>query len=120
LTDDERFEFIWLQLDWITGLSVWIIIALARAAQVGQSAPAVPPDVQGKLGRIDRAFVCPESLPTIEAKTNALKLFIQEVSEADPQVTLGDMLAFRYHMLEKHNCTITLAHIREGDKNEQH
>jgi hypothetical protein len=61
--------------------------------------------------RIDRTFVCPESLPDDEARNDALKLFLAEVAAVQPTITVKQLTEFRVAMLRKHQCRATLANI---------
>jgi hypothetical protein len=67
--------------------------------------------VQRKLDQIDRTFVCPERLPSDEAREDAVKLFIAQVQAAEPNLTVRDLIAYRQALLVKHKCTATLANI---------
>jgi hypothetical protein len=68
-------------------------------------------DVQQKLAQIDRTFVCPESLPSDEARTDALKLFVEQVAAVQPIVTVKQLTEYRDAVLRKHQCRATLAQI---------
>jgi hypothetical protein len=77
-----------------------------------EPSPAIPLD-QAKLAEIDRTFVCPESLPTFEAKEASLKQFLGQVGALGP-VTVSEMIDLRMRLLTKHGCTETLRKIHEN------
>lgn len=78
---------------------------------VGNTAAHAQSAVQQKLAQIDRTFVCPESLPSDEARNDALKLFLDEVASVQPAITVKQLTEFRVAMLRKHQCRATLANI---------
>jgi hypothetical protein len=68
-------------------------------------------DVQKKLAQIDRTFICPEDLPTEQAKQDALNLFLEQVAVVQPQITIAEIIEYRVSLLKKHQCRQTLANI---------
>jgi len=68
--------------------------------------------VQDKLDQIDRTFVCPESLPSDEARQDAMKLFIEQVQAVESKLTIRNLVEYRESLLIKHQCTQTLANER--------
>lgn len=68
--------------------------------------------VQQKLDQIDRTFVCPESLPSNEARTDAMKLFVEQLRAVEPNLTVRNIVEYRYSLLEKHGCVKTLENIK--------
>lgn len=85
----------------------------AAAMLVGLMASAAHAQTteQKMVAQIDRAFVCPEALPSDEARKDALKVFLDQVVAAKPSVTIDELTAFRVAMLRKHQCTQTLENI---------
>jgi hypothetical protein len=67
--------------------------------------------VQNKLAQIDRTFVCPEDLPNDEARSIALKLFLQQLAAVQPSITIKEITEYRVSLLKKHQCRQTLANI---------
>ena len=82
-----------------------LMAAMAASAAQAQNAE------QKMVAQIDRTFVCPEYLATDEARNDALKLFLKQVTTAKPSVTVEEAIQFRVAMLQKHECNETLAHI---------
>jgi hypothetical protein len=72
--------------------------------------------VQDKLDQIDRTFVCPESLPSDEARQDATKLFVEQVQAADPNATIKSLVEYRMSLLAKHGCVETLKNIHESNR----
>ncbi|WP_159982605.1 MULTISPECIES: hypothetical protein [unclassified Novosphingobium] len=64
--------------------------------------------VQQKLDQIDRTFICPEDLPSDEARDAAMNLFVEQVRSLDPSATVANLVAYRYSLLVKHQCVKTL------------
>ena len=83
-----------------------IVVLLA-----GNTAAHAQSAVQRKLAQIDRTFVCPESLPSDEARNHALTLFLEELAAVQPTITVKQLTEFRVAMLRKHQCRATLANI---------
>jgi len=81
------------------------IIVLAATAAGAQTA------TQEKLAKIDRAFVCPESLPNDQARHDAVTRFLEDAAAADPALTIQKMVELRVAMLKAHDCRETLANI---------
>jgi hypothetical protein len=69
--------------------------------------------IRHSLGQIESAFVCPESLPTNEARKTALSRFIKQARSATPSLTRNEILLFRYTLLIDHSCTVTLERIHK-------
>lgn len=82
-----------------------IVLAMALAAS-----GTLP--VQSQLDQIDRTFICPEDLPTDEAREAALLVFNAQVQAVQPGLTLRQLIEYRYSMLAKHQCTKTLEAMR--------
>lgn len=76
---------------------------LALAVQAGAILP-----VQRKLEQIDRTFICPESLPSDEAREDAVKLFIAQLRAIEPELSIRNLVEHRQSLLIKHGCTKTL------------
>jgi hypothetical protein len=70
-------------------------------------------EIQRRLAQIDSTFVCPESLPNDVARGDAVKLFLDQVTAVEPNLTLADLVSYRMTLLRKHNCTATLHNIGE-------
>lgn len=90
------------------------IRALVLAAVLSAGGPTAAHaqlDVQKQLDQIDQSFVCPEDLPTDEARKDALKLFIDRVAAAEPKITISEIVEYRVSLLKKHQCEKTLASI---------
>lgn len=85
-------------------------LALATALTLPLAAPAQTPE-QRMVAQIDRTFVCPEALPSDEARNTALKLFLEQVAAAKKTITVAEITQFRVAMLRKHQCNATLANI---------
>lgn len=92
-----------------TGSSIALgaILALLAADVAARAQPAA----RQTLVQIDRTFVCPESLPSDEARSDALKLFLEEVAAVQPTITVKQITDFRTALLRKHQCRGTLANI---------
>jgi hypothetical protein len=69
--------------------------------------------VQSELAQVDRTFICPESLPSDEARLDAAKLFVEQVAAIEPHLTIGELIGYRLTLLRKHGCTQTLRYIGE-------
>lgn len=69
--------------------------------------------VQDKIDQIDRTFVCPESLPSDEAREDALKLFIAHVRAVEPNQTTESLIEYRQNLLVSHRGAVTLANERK-------
>ena len=86
---------------------------------LGMSMPASATQisVENTLAQMDKSFVCPESLPSNEARDTALREFMARLQRDVAGITIGQALQFRMYMLERHNCTRTLKNI--GKSSEQ-
>jgi hypothetical protein len=84
-------------------------IALTLVATMAAFAAQAQTTEERMVAQIDRTFVCPESLPSDEARTDALKLFLDQVAAAKPSTTVAETTRFRVAMLRKHQCQETLA-----------
>jgi hypothetical protein len=82
------------------------VVAIA-ASLAGVSAA----QTQQRLAQIDQTFVCPETLPSDDARKAALNLFLDEVAAVQPTITLKQVLDFRVALLRKHQCRATLANL---------
>jgi hypothetical protein len=86
------------------------IAAVIGAVSLTAGTHAVPPPSHAT----EYSFVCPEALPTDQARVNALGDFVQWFRARHPDTTVGGMLAARYALLESHHCKQTLTNIRKG------
>jgi hypothetical protein len=73
---------------------------------LGASFPASPQ--QGSEAALSKAFQCPESYGSPEAKQAALRDFIQSYSATLPNNNTRDLMLFRYRLLVAHSCIETL------------
>jgi len=64
---------------------------------------------------IDKAFICPESLPDEKTRMNALHDFLDAVTRAAPDKSLPDVLVYRRTLLRTHGCTQTLKSLDAAD-----
>lgn len=87
------------------------IVALSLSAAMVASASQAQTAEQNMVAQIDRTFVCPEALPSDEARNDALKLFLEQAAAAKPSITLAEVTQFRVAMLRKHQCNETLANL---------
>ena len=79
--------------------------------------PAHAGDVdKEKLAQVDHSFVCPESIPDSAARQEAIRQFILQVSDAWPNASVDDTIAFRVALLKKHKCTKTLEAIQRQSR----
>ena len=85
----------------------WLCIGLILVSTYGQ---AQTPQAS-KIRRIDRAFVCPESLPDLESKQTANSIFARKLLDAYPNITGAQESAYRFVMLRKHHCDKTLRYL---------
>jgi hypothetical protein len=67
--------------------------------------------VQKALSQIDRTFICPEDLPSNEARTAAMSLFVQQIAAIQPKITIKEIAEYRMSLLKSHQCRETLANI---------
>lgn len=74
-----------------------MILALLLAGQV------LP--VQQTLDQIDRTFICPETLPSDEAREDANRLFIEQLMVVEKKLTVRIVIEYRQALLIKHHCT---------------
>ena len=81
------------------------MIALAFAL-LGQQVGPLP--IQQKLDQIDRTFICPEKLPSYEARKAAAKLFVERLQAIQPDLTIKNLVEYRQSLLVKHQCRKTL------------
>ena len=88
----------------VVAASLAFLLALPVSAQTKE---------QKIVAQIDRSFICPEALPSDDARKAALQLFISQVAAAKPRITVNELTAFRVAMLRKHGCAQTLANIGE-------
>lgn len=92
----------------VSGLLAAVVVATVTLFVASARAQL---DVQNKLAQIDRTFVCPEDLPTDQARQDAVKLFLEQVAAVQPKVTLREITEYRVSLLKKHQCSQTLANI---------
>jgi hypothetical protein len=90
----------------IVALAFSIVLAAAGAASSQLR-------VQGQLAQVDATFVCPESLPSDEARQDAVKLCLEEVAAIEPQINVREVVSYRVALLRKHRCSETLRNIGE-------
>jgi hypothetical protein len=90
------------------------VLILATVAMLNATGARAQLAVQKSLAQIDRTFVCPEDLPSDEARDTALKLFLQQVAAIEPKTTVGDMISYRVSLLKKHQCRQTLANLAQS------
>jgi hypothetical protein len=88
-----------------------ILPALITAAALLGTGAHAQLAVQKNLAQIDRTFVCPEDLPSDEARSTAVELFLQQLASIQPSITINEIAAYRTSLLQKHQCRQTLAHI---------
>jgi hypothetical protein len=72
-----------------------------------------PPNAD--FAAIDKAFVCPESLPDEKARIAALHDFLDAVTRAAPDKSLPEVLVYRRTLLQTHGCTQTLKSLDAAD-----
>jgi len=60
-----------------------------------------------------KSFQCPESLPSKEAREEAVLKFITWAQQAHPEWTIKEFVDYRMKLLVAHKCTATLEKIRE-------
>jgi hypothetical protein len=84
-------------------LSMAFVFAISAMAAHAQSSQ------QRELAQLDRTFVCPESLPSDEARQDAVKLFLEQYAVIHPETTVAQFTHYRISLLEKHHCSVTLA-----------
>jgi hypothetical protein len=89
-------------------LTVLSLALLPIAGAFAQSA------LDAKLDDIDRSFVCPENQPSDQARRDAVKQFLEQMTALQPSPTIGQVMDFRAALLRKHNCTKTLANMEAG------
>ena len=70
--------------------------------------PAIAAEPNSQVSTIDHLFVCPETLPSDQARTDALSNFMESMSKAAPDEGIVDVLRYRKLLLQKHACTETL------------
>ncbi len=63
-------------------------------------------------GKLATGFECPESYPSDDARTAALKQFVEAYRTAYPSNMVRDLEVFRYRLLVAHGCTKTLAYVQ--------
>jgi hypothetical protein len=74
--------------------------------------PAIAEVADGSASAIDRQFVCPEALPDDQARSDALKSFMDNMSKAAPDEGIVDVLNYRKVLLQKHGCAKTLGNLQ--------
>jgi hypothetical protein len=94
-------------------LTVLSLAALPIVGAFGQSAR------DPKLDDIDRAFVCPESLPGDQARVDAIKRFLEQMTALQPSPSIGQIMDFRASLLRKHNCRKTLENMESSTKSSE-
>src|SRR5208337_4718481 len=94
-----------------------VLVLMAILSATGAPAARAQLRVQQQLDQVDQSFVCPEDLPTDQAKTDALKLFMDRVAAIQPNITIGEIIEYRVSLLKKHRCEKTLAAIASQGSN---
>ena len=61
-----------------------------------------PPDPP--LKQLERGFVCPERLPTDDARIAAARNFVERYGRIRPQSRIGERMAARQRLMTKHRC----------------
>jgi len=89
-------------------MAVLSFLMLPIVGAFGQS------ELDAKLDDIDRSFVCPENQPNDQARRDAVKQFLEQMTALQPNPTIGQVMGFRAALLRKHNCTKTLANMEAG------
>jgi hypothetical protein len=74
-------------------------------------AHAAPPS---SYAAYSKTFRCPETLPSDEARTNALRNFLAWAAQNDPDVTVEKVAQLRTRLLAEHHCNETMANIRSA------
>jgi hypothetical protein len=105
------------------------VTAWATAGIGGTPLAAAPQGEAGSstlLGRMDKGFLCPETMRSDAERMASLRAFFSAYAAANPEATPTDMLAYRHVLLMKHHCAKTLDQIaaaeqavREGDVERQ-
>ena len=94
-------------------LTVLLLALLPFAGAFGQSA------LDTKLDEIDRTFVCPENFPTDQARKDAIKHFLEQMTALQPSPSIGQIMDIRAALLRKHNCRKTLDNIESSTKSSE-
>lgn len=87
-----------------------MIAALLAAAVVAGSPGASDP-----LVSVEKAFVCPESLPSDETRREALQSYVETASAAYPAFGLTRLMLLRRGLLAEHDCDQTLNNLRRDE-----
>jgi hypothetical protein len=90
----------------------WLLAAPLFLAPLFLASPAAAATT---LADIDRAFVCPETLPDQPARNAAIGKFMQDMTQAAPKDTIPEAMAYRNALLAKHNCADTLRSLAAHD-----
>ncbi|MDD2699612.1 MAG: hypothetical protein PHH36_00105 [Sideroxydans sp.] len=61
-----------------------------------------------------KTFLCPEDLPTDQAREDALRNFLSWVRQQHPNFTAQEAMQLRFQLLEEHHCGETLATIQSS------
>lgn len=70
------------------------------------------------MHQIDVSFVCPENLPSEQARIEALAKFDADMATAVKNVTIAQLADARMYLLKKHHCYATLENIRRNSVQE--
>jgi hypothetical protein len=70
--------------------------------------PAFAAGPDSPTSTIKRQFVCPEMLPNDQARSDALRKFMDSMSKIAPDEGIVDVLNYRKVLLQKHGCIKTL------------
>ena len=90
-----------------TGISLGIALLVLGAGHA--NAQAAVPDAG-----YSKSFQCPESLPTKEAREEAVLKFIAWAQQAHPEWTVEEFVEYRTQLLVDHHCDATLAIIKRN------
>jgi hypothetical protein len=97
----------------LTTVAKQALVALTAVTTLTAAAAHAQLAVQKELAQIDRTFVCPEDLPSDEARATAVELFLQQLAAVQPRITVREITEYRVSLLKKHQCRQTLANIAQ-------
>lgn len=92
------------------------VVVAASSAGGGSSAAAAGPVAAMDDDAFSASFRCPESLPTVEQKQQALRDYFDWVGARHGDWTVKQVLDYRYRLLTSHRCAETLQHIHDNGK----
>lgn len=70
--------------------------------------------------QFDAKFRCPESLPSEQAKDQAVRQYVDWARQDHGNWTVTQLATFRFRLLEKHDCEETLKNIRAFQQHLDH